>query len=38
MKKSVAENEEYRTGAQIAFVKLARLIGRERVEKMNPDN
>ena len=27
-----------KTGAPIAFVKFQRLLGRERIEKMNPDN
>ena len=32
------DNEPIKTGAAIAFIKFNRLMGRERMEKMNPDN
>ena len=38
IKKSLVEEEPVKTGAAIAFIKFNRLLGRERVEKMNPDN
>jgi hypothetical protein len=38
IKKSLVDEEPVKTGADIAFIKFNRLLGRERVEKMNPDN
>ena len=38
IRKSAFEQEPVKTGAPIAFVKFQRLIGQERIEKMNPDN
>jgi hypothetical protein len=38
IKKSAVEDEPVKTGAPIAFIKFNRLLGRERIEKMNPDN
>lgn len=38
IKKSIFENEPFKTGAPIAFIKFARLIGKERNEKLNPYN
>jgi len=35
IKKSIVENEEFKTGAPIPFLKFDRLLGRERVELMN---
>jgi len=37
-KRSVIENEQARTGAPIPFIKFGRLMGKELVEKLNPDN
>jgi hypothetical protein len=37
-KKTVVENEQARTGAPIPFLKFGRLLGEERIEKLNPDN
>lgn len=37
-KKTVVENEAARTGAPIPFVKFPRLLGAERVEKLNPSS
>lgn len=36
-KKSVIENEQARTGAPIQFIKFARLMGKEIIEKLDPD-
>ena len=36
--KTMCEQEAVRTGAPISFIKMARLVGLERIEKMNPDN
>ena len=38
IRKTASEAEPVKTGAPIAFVKFQRLIGQERIEKMNPDN
>lgn len=38
IKKTAVDDEPVKTGAPIAFIKFNRLLGRERVEKMNPDN
>jgi len=38
IRKSAVEDEPVKTGAPIAFIKFNRLLGRERIEKMNPDN
>lgn len=38
IKKTVMDDEPVKTGAAIAFIKFNRLMGRERVEKLNPDN
>ena len=38
IKKTVVDDEPVKTGAPIAFLKFNRLYGRERQEKMNPDN
>ena len=38
IKKSIFENEPAKTGAPMAFIKVDRLIGNERKEKLNPNN
>jgi len=38
IKKTVIDDEPIKTGAPISFIKFNRLLGRERQEKMNPDN
>lgn len=38
IKKSLVDDEPVKTGAPIPFIKFNRLLGRERIEKMNPDN
>lgn len=38
IKKKLIENEAARTGAPIQFIKCGRLIGKEKVEKLNPEN
>jgi len=38
LKKSIVENEAFKTGAPIPFIKLSRFLGNERIEKLNPDN
>ena len=38
IRKTAVENEPIKTGAPIAFIKFNRLLGQERIEKMNPDN
>lgn len=38
IKKSAVDDEPVKSGAGIAFVKFNRLMGRERLEKLNPDN
>lgn len=38
IRKTAMDQEPVKTGAPIAFVKFQRLLGRERIEKMNPDN
>lgn len=38
IKKSAIENEPVKTGAPIAFIKFARLQGKEFLEGLNPDN
>ena len=38
IKKSAIENEPVKTGAPIAFIKFARLQGKEFIEGLNPDN
>jgi hypothetical protein len=38
IKKSAVDDEPVKTGAPIAFIKFNRLLGREKIEKMNPDN
>ena len=38
IKKSIFENEPVKTGAPMAFIKVNRLVGIERKEKLNPDN
>jgi hypothetical protein len=38
IRKSAVEDEPVKTGAPIAFIKFNRLLGLERIEKMNPDN
>lgn len=37
-KKTVVENEQARTGAPIPFLKFGRLLGDEKIEKLNLDN
>ena len=37
IKKSVIEDEPVKTGAPIAFIRLQRLLGKERIEKLNPE-
>jgi hypothetical protein len=36
IKKSYFDEEPIKTGAPIAFLKFKRLIGNERIEKLNP--
>lgn len=38
IRKTATDQEPVKTGAPIAFVKFQRLMGQERIEKMNPDN
>lgn len=38
IRKTATDQEPVKTGAPIAFVKFQRLMGVERIEKMNPDN
>lgn len=38
IKKSAIDDEPVKSGAGIAFVRFNRLMGRERLEKLNPDN
>lgn len=38
IKKSAVDDEPVKTGAAFAFIKFNRLMGRERIEKLNPDN
>ena len=38
IKKTAVDEEPVKTGAAISFIKFNRLMGRERVEKLNPDN
>lgn len=38
IRKTAVEDEPVKTGAPIAFIKFNRLLGHERIEKMNPDN
>lgn len=38
IKKSAVDNEPVKTGAPIAFIKFNRLMGKERIEKLNPYN
>ena len=38
IKKSVIENEQFKTGAPIPFIKLSRFVGLEKIEKLNPNN
>lgn len=37
-KRSVIENEQARTGAPIPFIKFGRLMGLEKIEKLDPNN
>ena len=37
IKKSVIDDEPVKTGAPIAFIKFQRLLGKERIEKLNPE-
>lgn len=38
IKKKLIENEAARTGAPIPFIKCGRLIGNEKIEKLDPEN
>lgn len=38
IKKTAIDDEPVKSGAGIAFIKFNRLMGRERIEKLNPDN
>ena len=38
IKKTVIDDEPVKTGAPIPFIKYNRLLGRERIEKLNPHN
>jgi len=38
IKKTAIDDEPVKSGAGIAFIRFNRLMGRERVEKLNPDN
>jgi hypothetical protein len=38
IKKKLIENEQARTGAPIPFIKCGRLIGNEKIEKLDPEN
>lgn len=37
IKKTVIDDEPVKTGAPIAFIKFQRLLGNERIEKLNPE-
>ena len=38
IKKTVIDDEPVKTGGPIPFIKYNRLLGRERIEKLNPYN
>ena len=38
IRKTAMDDEPVKTGAPIAFIKFNRLLGRERIEKLNPES